>query len=159
MFAYLKELRPNVSTANDDSSYTYMATGNAAAAFMYMPFASMTNDERIAAGLSPLKVAYPEEGMGFGIDGFVVAKGSKNYDNAMTLLNWLMQPEVAAHNSEWQMYGCVNAAAAEYLSDAYRNNQFINVPDELIRESEMIVTLSPELEAKYNEIYTDFINN
>lgn len=154
----LNALRPNVSTANDDSGYAYMSQGQAAAAFMYMPFASMANDERQLAGLAPLEVAYPEEGMGFGIDGFVVAKGSKNYDNAMKLLDWLMKPEVAAHNAEAQMYGNVNRAAEDYLSEEYKSNSFINIPGEVIEDAEMIRTLDSELEARYNEIYTEFIN-
>ena len=103
------------------------------------------------------KVVYPKEGLGYGIDGLVIPTGAKHVDAAHQFLDYLMRPEVAAHNAEMQYYMCVNQAAQEYLSDAYRGASVMNVPAELLADAEFIEDVGAT-ETVYQEIYTAFKN-
>ncbi len=153
----LMKLRPNIRTANDTESYTAIATGDASVGFLFTPFVYMVQLDREAAGLERMTVVYPEEGLGFGIDGFVIPAAAKHPENAHILLNYLMTPEVAAHNAEAQMYMCVNKAATDYLSSQYLDNPVVDIPEEILAKAEMIENVG-ESETLFQEIYTAFLN-
>lgn len=148
----LMPLYKNICTFGDSDSYIAMVSGQATVAFTFTPFVYMIQLER-----PDFEVVYPKEGLGYGIDGLVIPKGAKNVDNAHTLLNYLMQPEVAAHNAEYQYYMCVNAAAEPYLSSIYSEAGVMNVPDEMIADAEFIENIG-SVETLYQEIYTAFKN-
>lgn len=154
----LYELRPNLRTANDIESYTAIATGDASVGFLFTSHINLVQTDRVDMGLEPMTIVYPKEGLGFGIDGLVLTAESKNPENAHAFLNYLMRPEVAAHNAEMQMYMCVNKAAAPFLSETYRNTPEFNIPAEILAEAEMIEALGAT-ETLYMEIYTAFLNH
>ena len=143
----LAKLAPNVRTYNDESTYSALVTGDASVSFTYAVFASMAYAENPA-----LKVVYPEEGLGFGVDGFVLSAKSKNTDNAYAFLDYLMRPEVAAHNAEMQGYMCVNQAAKPFLSEAYLSNPSINVPSEALANAEIIMDVG-SVAVRYQELF------
>ena len=103
------------------------------------------------------KVVYPKEGLGFGVDGFIIPAGAKNVDNAHVFLDYLMRPEIAAHNAEYQGYICVNQAATPYLSESFRNNPAVNLPAESLASSEIIMDIGAAA-TDIQEIYTAFKN-
>ena len=104
-----------------------------------------------------MKVVYPKEGIGFGIDGFVIPAGAKNADNAHVFLDYLMRPEIAAHNAEYQGYMCVNQAATPHLSEAFNASAAMNIPADLLATAEFIETVGAD-ETTFQEIYTSFKN-
>ncbi|MDD6141918.1 MAG: spermidine/putrescine ABC transporter substrate-binding protein [bacterium] len=148
----LMPLYKNIRTFGDMESYTAVTTGEASVGFMFTPFVYMVQLEH-----PDFKVVYPKEGLGYGIDGFVIPAGAKNADNAHVLLDYLMRPEVAANNAEMQYYMCVNEAAEAYLSDTFKNASVMNVPDELLVDAEFILDIGAH-ETKFQEIYTAFKN-
>ena len=148
----LMPLYPNIRTFGDMESYSAVTTGEASVGFMFTPFVYMVQLDH-----PEFKVVYPKEGLGYGIDGLVIPTGAKHVDAAHQFLDYLMRPEVAAHNAEMQYYMCVNQAAQEYLSDAYRGASVMNVPAELLADAEFIEDVGAT-ETVYQEIYTAFKN-
>lgn len=148
----LMPLYKNIRTFGDMESYTAVTTGEASVGFMFTPFVYMVQLEH-----PEFQVVYPKEGLGYGIDGFVTPTGAKNVENAHILLDYLMQPEIAAHNAEWQYYMCVNKAAQPYLSEVYSNATVMNVPSELLADAEFIEEIGAT-ETTIQEIYTAFKN-
>lgn len=148
----LMPLYSNIRTFGDMESYTAVTSGEASVGFMFTPFVYMVQLDH-----PEFKVVYPKEGLGYGIDGLVIPTGAKNVDNAHLFLDYLMRPDVAAHNAEYQYYMCVNAAAQEYLSDTYRNASVMNVPAGLLEGAEFIEDIGAS-ETAYQEIYTAFKN-
>lgn len=148
----LMPLYRNIRTFGDMESYTAVTTGEASVGFMFTPFVYMVQLEH-----PDFKVVYPKEGLGYGIDGFVIPEGAKNADNAHVLLDYLMRPEIAAHNAEYQMYMCVNQAAEPYLSDEYRSATVMNVPAEMLKTAEFVEDVGAS-ETVFQEIYTVFKN-
>ena len=145
-------LYPNIRTFGDMESYSAVTTGEASVGFMFTPFVYMVQLDH-----PEFKVVYPKEGLGYGIDGLVIPTGAKHVDAAHQFLDYLMRPEVAAHNAEYQYYMCVNQAAREYLSDTYRDASVMNVPAEMLRDAEFIEDVGAT-ETLYQEIYTAFKN-
>lgn len=148
----LMPLYKNIRTFGDMESYTAVTTGEASVGFLFTPFVYMVQLEH-----PDFQVVYPKEGLGYGIDGFVIPAGAKNADNAHILLDYLMRPEVAAHNAEYQYYMCVNQAAQPYLSDTFRQSTVMNVPAELLKDAEFIEDIGASA-TSIQEIYTAFKN-
>lgn len=148
----LLPLYKNIRTFGDMESYTAVTTGEASVGFLFTPFVYMVQLEH-----PDFQVVYPKEGLGYGIDGFVIPAGAKNVDNAHILLDYLMRPEVAAHNAEYQYYMCVNQAAQPYLSDTFRQSTVMNVPAELLKDAEFIEDIGASA-TSIQEIYTAFKN-
>ena len=156
VLAQMKEklmlLYPNIRTFGDLESYTAVTSGEASVGFLFTPFVYMVQLDH-----PEFKVVYPKEGLGYGIDGFVIPEGAKNAEAAHLFLDYLMRPEVAAHNAEYQYYMCVNQAAEAYLSETYREASVMNVPAELLSDEEFIEDVGAT-ETLYQEIYTAFKN-
>ena len=156
VLAQMKEklmlLYPNIRTFGDLESYTAVTSGEASVGFLFTPFVYMVQLDH-----PEFKVVYPKEGLGYGIDGLVIPTGARHVDAAHQFLDYLMRPEVAANNAEKQYYMCVNEAAREYLSDAYREASVMNVPAELLKDAEFILDVGAT-ETTYQEIYTAFKN-
>lgn len=148
----LMPLYKNIRTFGDMESYTAVTTGEASVGFLFTPFVYMVQLEH-----PDFQVVYPKEGLGYGIDGFVIPAGAKHADNAHVFLDYLMRPEVAAHNAEYQYYMCVNQAAAPYLSDTFRQSTVMNVPTELLKNAEFIEDIGASA-TDIQEIYTAFKN-
>ena len=148
----LMPLYKNIRTFGDMESYTAVTTGEASVGFLFTPFVYMVQLEH-----PDFQVVYPKEGLGYGIDGFVIPAGAKHADNAHVFLDYLMRPEVAAHNAEYQYYMCVNQAAAPYLSDTFRQSTVMNVPAELLKDAEFIEDIGASA-TDIQEIYTAFKN-
>ncbi|MDO4548967.1 MAG: spermidine/putrescine ABC transporter substrate-binding protein [Clostridia bacterium] len=143
-------LYDNVRIFTDDSTYVPLVNGEVSVGFMYTPFVYLALMDR-----PELTVVYPKEGMGYGIDGFVIPVNAPHPTNAHILLDYLMRPDVAAHCSMQQMYICCNEAAAEYVSEDFLNNPVVYIPDEILGEAEFIEDIG-EYESIYSDIYTQF---
>ncbi len=146
----LLPLYQNIRTFGDMEAYSAIVTGEVDVAFMYTPFVSFALMDR-----PELTVVYPQEGLGYGIDGFALCAQSPNAENAHAFLNYLLDAEVAAHNAEWQAYMCVNEAATDYLSAQYAENPAMNLPEDMLAEAEFVEDVG-DLETLYQEIYTAF---
>ena len=156
VLAQMKEkmmpLYKNIHSFGDQETYTTLTTGETAVAYTYAAFAHLLLQDH-----PEFKVVYPKEGLGFGVDGFVIPAGAKNADNAHVLLDYLMRPEVAAHNAEYQGYMCVNKAAESHLSEAFFNSPAMNIPAENLATAEFVEDVGAA-ETTFQEIYTAFKN-
>ena len=103
-----------------------------------------------------LKVVWPEEGLGFGIDGCFIPVNAPHAKNANMFLEFLLRPEIAAVCAEWQYYCSPNAAAQDSLSDAFKSRpEFMGIYDN-IGKAEFVMNLSTENEQKFQDIWTTF---
>ena len=146
----LLELAPNIRVINDTNTQDYLISGEVAAAFMY------TSQVTQALAADPdLKVAYPSEGLGFGIMAGFIPSEAPNPDAASAFLKYILQPEVSAKCFEYIGYYCTNKAAEDYISDDLKAS--LVVPDS-VTEGEIIQNISQEAEDLHSEIWTNFQN-
>lgn len=150
--AELLALKPNIAVMNDDTPHNALISGDAAAGFMY-------GSQIIAARalLPNLKVVYPEEGLGFGIDCIVTPVGSPRKAARDIFMNYLLDGAVSAQTSELINYGNCNLAAGDYLSETYLADDTVNVPADAVAKAEMMRPLTGDTLEAYNEIWTAFM--
>lgn len=146
----LMPLYKNIRTFGDMEAYAAMQSGEASVGFLFTPFASLIMQE-----FPQYKLVYPKEGLGFGIDGFVLTAASQNAENAHAFLNYLMDAKVAAHDAEYQAYMCVNKAAEAELSADYWANPAYNPPEEMLKTAEYVMNIG-DAESAYADIYAAF---
>lgn len=146
----LMRLRPNVRSFNYDSPHYDLISGEVSAAYMFTSYVMIALSER-----PDLKVVYPKEGLGFGIDALVISKKAPHPENAHKLMNYLLKGEVAANTAQVQYYMSPNAAASEFMPDAFRENPAIAVPEEMLKDAEFIRDLG-DYESAYQAVWQRF---
>jgi len=146
----LMPLLPNIRAFDYDTPYLLMINGETSVGFMFTPQVYEAVLEK-----PDLKVVYPKEGLGFGIDGLALSVQAEHVNNAHLFLDYLMRPEVAAHNAMEQYSLNVNEAAEELLDEDFRNSPVIYIPGDLLVGAEFIKDIGPA-ETTMQEIYTAF---
>lgn len=146
----LMALRPNIRSFNYDTPHQDLLSGEVSVAYMFTPFVMLALMEN-----PDLQVVYPEEGMGFGIDSLVISADAPHPGNAHKLMNYLLDGEVAAFVAQQQLYLSPVAAAKPFIPEELRDNPALNIPAEILGETEFIMDLG-EYESVYQQIWTEF---
>lgn len=147
----LMKLRPNIRSFNYDSPQFDMLSGECAVGYMFTSYLSIVLAER-----PDMKIVYPKEGIGFGIDALVIAKNAPHPGNAHKLINYLLDGKVGAHIAKMQGYISPNKAAVEFMEDAVKNNPVTNIPEDLLMSAEFIQDLGTDNESKFQSIWQEF---
>ena len=146
----LFQLKPNIYKLDYNNPYDAIISGEASVAYMFTPQVLLAQAAR-----PELKVVYPKEGMGFGIDCWFIPLNAPHNDAAHTFLNYILDAEIGARISEQIMYICPNKASAEYLSEDFKSNQVLYIPSEILGETEFIKDVG-EAATIYDNIWTAF---
>lgn len=146
----LMALRPNVRSFNSTTAHLDLVNGECAVAYMYTSYVVR------ALALDPsLKVAYPKEGMGFGIDCMVVPVNAPHRNNAHAFINFILDAEIGARVAQAQQFISPNAAAYDYLPEDFKRNPALFIPPDILGTPEFIEDLG-EYESVYQDIWTQF---
>ena len=147
----LDALKPNIHVLEYENLHNYLVSGDVAVAYTFTPFVALALDAN-----PDLQVVWPEEGLGFGIDGCFIPSAAPHAKNANRFLEFLLRPEIAAICAEWQYYCSPNAAAQDCLEDWYKENLVFNGIYDRIGDAEYIKNLSSADEQKFQDIWTKF---
>lgn len=146
----LLKLKPNIHHLDYNNPNDAMVSGEAAVGYMFTPQVILALQER-----PDLKVVYPSEGMGFGIDSWFVPLNAPHKDNAYTFLNYILDAKTGARISEQTLYLCPNRASEPYLSEEFKSNKALYIPTELLGNTEFIEDVGDATET-YDKIWTEF---
>lgn len=146
----LLELAPNIRLIKDDNTQDDLISGEIGAAVMY------TSQVTMAKLADPeLKVVFPKEGIGFGIQGMFIPSKAPHADAAYKFIDYILRPEISAECYEHLGYYCTNKAADELISEEYR--EFLTLPDSFTQDDmEMIGNISTEALDAHDRIWTEF---
>ncbi len=146
----LLELAPNIRLIKDDNLQDDLISGEIGAAVMYTAQVTMA----MLADPS-LKVVYPKEGIGFGIQGMFIPSNAPHAEAAYKFIDYILRPEVSAECFEYLGYYCTTKDAAELISEEYR--ELLTLPGDFDQtKMEMIGNISGEAEAAHNKVWTEF---
>ena len=145
----LMELKSNVVLYDSDSPKSAIISGDCSAGMIWSAEVAMSMEE-----VDTVKVVYPEEGAYLFFDNWVVTKESPNYDNAMTWMNFIMEPENMAMVLEEFPYLCANIDAIEMMGEEYSSNPAKNPPAEAIAKGSYVENLDSATLDIYNEMWT-----
>ena len=101
-----------------------------------------------------IQVVYPKEGPYVFMDNWAILKGSRNKDNAMTFMNYMLKPETAVMVSEEFPYLCPNTEAVKMMGSEYSDNPAKNPPADVIAAGEYVQNLDNATLERYNEMWT-----
>jgi spermidine/putrescine-binding protein len=145
----LLDLAPNIRLIRDDLLQDDLLSGEIAAAVMYTSQATMAKLEN-----PDLEVAFPAEGIGFGIMGSFIPSKAPNADAAYAFLNYILDAERGAACFEYLGYYSTFSASDPYIDDEYRS--FLTLPAGFNINMEMIQNVSAEAEEEHSRIWTAF---
>ena len=147
----LRELSPNVKAVIGDEITNLMVNDEAAVALTFSGQAADMMWEN-----ESLDYNVPKEGSNLWFDSFVIPATSRNPDGAHAFINFMLDAEVSAQNTEYVGYSTPNAAAMELLDEEIVTDERFYPPVELREKLEVYENLGPEWLAKYSELFLEF---
>lgn len=102
-----------------------------------------------------LEPVFPEEGMPIFIDSLVMSKEAPHKEETYKFLNFIMEPGVAARIAEITKFTSPNRGAEDFLSDEFKNNIMLNMPDDVAANTSFYINVESVLE-EYDHIYSEF---
>jgi len=147
----LNELTPNIKAIVGDENKLLMANEEAAVALVWSGDARDVMWENEA-----LDYVVPEEGSNLWFDNMVIPKTADNVEGAHAFINFMLDPEIAAQNTEYVSYSTPNKEALNYLPDEMVEDERFYPSPELTDKLEVYENLGKEALAYYNELFLSF---
>jgi len=147
----LLELVPNIKAVIGDEITPLMVNNEAAVALTFSGQAAdmMWENEE-------LEYSVPKEGSNLWFDNFVIPKTARNIDGAHAFINFMLDAEVSAQNTEYVGYSTPNRAAMELLDEEIVGDERFYPPAEMLERLEVYENLGPEWTNKYAELFLKF---
>lgn len=147
----LIEMSPNVKAIIGDEITPLMINNEAYVALTFSGQAAdmMWENEE-------LEFAVPKEGSNLWFDNMVIPKTAANVEGAHQFINFMLDAEVAAQNTDYVGYSSPNAAAWELLDAEVVEDERFYPSDELRQNLEVYENLGLHWLGKYNEHFLEF---
>lgn len=147
----LSGLTPNVKAIVGDENKLLMANNEAAVSLAWSGDARDIMWENEA-----LTYVVPEEGSNLWFDNMVIPKTADNIDGAHAFINFMLDPEIAALNTEYVSYSTPNQAALAFLPAEMVEDERFYPPTELTERLEVYENLGKDMLSLYNELFLQF---
>ena len=147
----LNALTPNVKAIVGDEVKMLLANEEAAIGVVWSGDASEIISEN-----DKLDYIIPDEGTNVWFDNMVIPSSAKNIEGAHSFINFMLDPENAAQNTEYVGYSTPNWGALDYLpKDIVEDKRFY--PDKIATDKfEVYENLDKGMTAYYNELFLEF---
>lgn len=149
----MKEQKLLVQAYVMDEIFDKMLGGEAAIAPYYAGDAITMMGENESLGFF-----VPAEGTNRFVDACAVPKGSRNKEAAEMFINFLLEPEVGAANTEYIGYSTPNERVLELLDPEVTGNPVAYPPDEVVANTEFFVELTPEMSLEMDRCWTELLS-
>jgi spermidine/putrescine transport system substrate-binding protein len=147
----LDTLMPNVKAIVGDESRMLLENEEASIGLVWSGVAS-----EIMAENEDLEFVVPKEGSNLWFDNMVIPKTAKNVEAAHQFINFMLDAEVAAQNTEYVSYATPNKEALNYLPKEIVNDERFYPAPELTERLEVYENLGKKNLAYYNELFLRF---
>lgn len=127
----LQPLMASVRVFDSDSPKQALLNNEVSVAVLWNGEAYIASGENEA-----IRYIYPSEGYSLWVDNLCIPKNAANVDNALTFINYLLRPEVAAVICQEMGYSTPNLAAQKILPEDVRGNHIVYPTDEEMARGE-----------------------
>ncbi|USK41166.1 ABC transporter substrate-binding protein [Cytobacillus firmus] len=103
-----------------------------------------------------LEYVVPEEGSNLWFDNMVIPKTAKNPEAAHQFMNFILDPENAAQNTEYVGYSTPNKEALKYMDEETTSDERFYPDEEMTARLEVYENLGKRMLAYYNELFLEF---
>lgn len=152
--AKLKEQSPILQGRVMDQVFNKMESGNAAIAPYYAGdyFTMKENNEDLA-------FFYPKEGTNIFVDSVCIPSCVQNYEAALMYINFLLEPEVALANAEYNCYASPNTSVVDNPEYTFYQNDILYPDDSIIQNAEYFHDLDKEVRSYYESLWEEIIRD
>ncbi|MGG0718281.1 ABC transporter substrate-binding protein [Robertmurraya massiliosenegalensis] len=149
--AKLDTLTPNIKAIVGDEIKMLIASEEASIGLVWSGDAAdmMWENEN-------LDYVVPSEGSNLWFDNMVIPKTAKNIEGAHEFINFMLDAEVAAQNTEWVSYSTPNKEALQYMPEEMVEDERFYPSPELTEKLEVYENLGKKNLALYNDLFLQF---
>jgi spermidine/putrescine transport system substrate-binding protein len=145
----LLQFKPAVKTIVSDAVADRLGTGENTAGMIW------NGDSHRAWRVNPnITYVYPEEGLSVFEDNWVIPTGAENKDQALTFINWMLDPKNAAEAANYVGFSAQLNGIEEYLAEDMKSDPAIVPPADA--KLEMVPACNNETMNKYTQIWEAF---
>jgi putrescine transport system substrate-binding protein len=149
----LTKVAPYVKAVSVARYIDDLADGKYCAVVGYSGDMYMARDAAREAGKGKISYYVPAEGSQLWFDLMVIPKNAKNVDAAYKFLNFLLEPEVAAANTNYLRFANPNKASAPYIDAELMDDPGLYPPTEVLARLEVLLPITPNVEAELTRIW------
>jgi putrescine transport system substrate-binding protein len=149
----LAKVAPYVKTVSVGRYIDDLAEGKYCAIVGYSGDMYMARDAAQESGKGKISYYVPVEGSQLWFDLMVIPAKAKNADEAYKFLNFLLEPEVAAANTNYLRFANPNKASAPFIEEALMNDSGLYPPAEVLARLEVLLPMTPNVEAELTRIW------
>ena len=152
----LMAARPYIAKISNSSYNIDLIKGNACVAVGWLGDIAQTvyNTDNKDIELSLFK-----EGTFLSIDNIAIPKNANNIENAYKFINFLLQPHIAAQNSNFTKNINTNIKSYKYIDKQLVDNQTLNPPNNILKNAYTLGNKSINLIRLQNRIWTYIVSN
>lgn len=150
---FLKKMKENVKVFDGDAPRKSLLNGECSVAIIY------NGDLAIAMNEQPdtYAVANIDTGYVRASNQWCVPTGAAHKKEAELFINYMLEPEVMAKNLDVYPYNCPNDEALKVVSDQYKNNPALNLPEETMKKAVSVKEVG-EAEVVYDKYWSEFMS-
>ena len=154
--ALLKTIRPYIRNFHSSSYINDLANGDVCLVIGWSGDVIQARDRAAEAG-NGVNIAYsiPKEGAPQWFDMLAIPKDAKHPENAYAFINYLLQPEVAAANTNFIHYANPVPKATPLVSEEIRNDPTIYPPADVAAKMFTYSINPPEVDKLYTRLWTE----
>jgi len=154
--ALLKTIRPYIRNFHSSSYINDLANGDVCLVVGWSGDIIQARDRAAEAG-NGVNVAYsiPKEGAPQWFDMLAIPKDAKHVDNAYAFINYLLDPKVAAANTNFVTYPNPVPASRPMVDAEIAEDPTIYPPAEVDAKLFTFAVLPPEVDRQYTRIWTE----
>ena len=152
----IKKIRPYVQNFHSSQYVSSLANGSTCLAVGWSGDIIQARD-RAEEAKNGVQIAYaiPKEGAPQWFDMLAIPKDAKHPDNAYALINYLLQPEVAAANTNFIHYANPVPKATPLVSEEIRNDPTIYPPADVAAKMFTYSINPPEVDKLYTRLWSE----
>ncbi len=152
----IKKIRPYVQNFHSSQYVTSLANGSTCLAVGWSGDIIQARD-RAEEAKNGVNIAYsiPKEGAPQWFDMLAIPKDAPHPENAYAFINYLLQPEVAAANTNFIHYANPVPKATPLVSEDIRNDPTIYPPEDVAAKMFTYSINPPEVDKLYTRLWTE----
>jgi putrescine transport system substrate-binding protein len=154
--ALLKTIRPYIRNFHSSSYINDLANGDVCLVVGWSGDIIQARDRAAESG-NGVNVAYsiPKEGAPQWFDMLAIPKDAKNVDNAYAFINYLLDPQVAAANTNYVTYPNPVPASKPLVDKSIADDPTIYPPADVDAKLFTFAVLPPDVDRQYTRIWTE----
>jgi putrescine transport system substrate-binding protein len=153
--ALLKTIRPYITNFHSSQYIDSMAKGSTCMVVGWSGDIIQARD-RAEEAKNGVKIGYsiPKEGAPMWFDMLAIPKDAKHVESAHAFINYLLEPQVAANNSNFVSYPNANTASTALIDKEITGDPTIYPPAEVQAKLFTFAIIPPEVDRQYTRIWT-----